>query len=680
MSYETNSNSRQSGETGDGQATQSPGPAASDERALGDEISVGDVTTSQGIAIGRYARAIVNNVSVALGIPAWGIIAAALILALSLMLASAVLVRPEILPSAPTPTAFAPAQADETLVIVTKFEDRSQGQRSGIDPAQRIYQALLNDLPGHSSKVRAELYPESVGDSAAARALGHTYDATLVLWGWYDRMGITPIAEVIQTEDTDSFFGPELDISVDERFAFCVRELPLHSSFLSLFTLGQAYYLTPEGRDSDEALDLFTAAIKRAPQASECVVEGMTYQAVVLSWAYYYRGGVYYYRGHLDQALAEVNQAIQLDPGYSRAYRGLGTIYRAMDDLAQAEAAYTQGLELERDNSNKATLYTHRGLVRAENDDLESALSDLNQALRLDPTYTRGYVSRCKVYRMMGEPDAALADCNRALELNPDYAWAYSERGLVYKDRGEPDKALADFDRATEISPDYPWPYNHRGAMFGSLGKLDESLEQFSKAIELFSDPEDQAMAYGNRCGSYLLKKDFDLALADCNQAIELDPTPERYRKRGRVHFEAGDYQAAIADYEKAIELDPSYAAAYNSLAWLYAGTLETNLPEALEHSQRAVELQPDNPHYLDTLAWTYYQLGRHQEALDLYNKTIDRFPEKESYLYRGRGHVNAEVGDVTGALADLEMYLQLAPDADDSDEIEALISKLRGE
>jgi tetratricopeptide (TPR) repeat protein len=679
MSSETGSNSRQPGGNSEREAPDFPF-AVSDEKAPVDEISVGDITDSKGIAIGRYARAIVNNVSVALGVPAWGIIAAALILAFGLMLAAVVSVRPEILPRAPTPVAFTPAQPGETLVIVTRFEDRSQGQKSGIDPAQRIYQALLNDLAGRSSQIRVELYPEWVGSSEEARALGNTYSATLVLWGWYDRMGITPIAEVIQTEDIDSFFGPELDISVDEQFAFCVRELPLHSSFLSLFTLGQAYYLTPEGRGSDEALDLFTAAIERAPQASQCVAEGMTHQAVVLSWAYYYRGGVYYYRGHLDQALAEVNQAIQLDPGYSRAYRGLGTIYRAMDDLAQAEAAYTKGLELERDNSNKAILYTHRGLVYVENDDLKSALSDLNQALRLDPTYARSYVSRCKVYRLMGELDPALADCNQALELKPDYAWAYSERGLVYKDRGEPDKALADFDRATEISPDYPWPYNYRGAMFGSLGKLDESLEQFSKAIELFSDPEDQAMVYGNRCRTYQLKKDFVLALADCNQAVELDPTLERYQKRARLYSEAGNYQAAITDYEKAIELDPGDAAAYNSLAWLYADTLETNLEKALALAQRAVELQPDNPHYLDTLAWTYYKLGQNQEALEVYDKTIERIPEKEPYLYRGRGYVKAELGEAAGAIADLEMYLQLAPGAGDRGDVEALISELRGE
>jgi hypothetical protein len=37
-------------------------------------------------------------------------------------------------------------------------------------------------------------------------------------------------------------------------------------------------------------------------------------------------------------------------------------------------------------------------------------------------------------------------------------------------------------------------------------------------------------------------------------------------------------------------------------------------------------------------------------------------------------------MGEVTAAIANLEMYLQLAPDADDKGEVEALINKLRGE
>lgn len=151
------------------------------------------------------------------------------------------------------------------------------------------------------------------------------------------------------------------------------------------------------------------------------------------------------------------------------------------------------------------------------------------------------------------------------------------------------------------------------------------------------------------------------------------------YRNRGFAYADKDEYDLAIADYAKATELDPDYAAAYNSLAWLCADTLETNLEEVLELAQSAVELQPESPYYLDTLAWTYYKLGRYQEALDIYNKTIERTPDA-SYLYLGRGHVNAEVGEVTAAIADLEMYVQLEPDADDRAEIEALISELRGE
>lgn len=645
----------------------------------GDEITVGDVTASRGVAIGRYARAMVNNTSVALGVPAWTVIAAALILALGLMAGAAVLADPGLLPRAPTPMAFAEAQPDETLVIVTKFEDRSEGQKAGVDPARRIYQALY-DLAGRSPNIRVEHYLESVSRSEEARKLGSIYNATLVLWGWYDRLGITPVAEAIRVEGTESFFGPEIDISVDERFAFCVRELPTHSSFLSLFTLGQAYFLAPGGKSSGEALDLFTAAIEATPQEPECVVEGTAYQAVALSWAYYYRGGVYYYRGDLDQALSEVNKAIELDPDYARAYRGLGTIYRALGDLEQAEAAYTRGLEREIDSENRVILYTNRGQVYADKGDLESALSDFNEALRLDPTNARGYASRCKMYRLKGELDMALADCNKALELDPDYAWAYSERGLVYKDRDELDEALADYDRATEINPDYAWPYNYRGIIFGGMGKLDEALEQFSKAIELFSDPKDQAIAYSHRCNAYRLKKDFDRALADCDRATELDPTNVlAYDHRASVYRYNGDYDKAIEQISVAIELEPT-AKRYNNRGFAYSE--QGNYQQAIGDYTRAIEIDPNYSYPYNNRGFAYSSLGEYDLAFQDFERAMEINPDN-AWIYYNRGLTYIELGESAKAIADLELSLELnKPPLDEQKRARAeeLLQELRGE
>ena len=67
--------------------------------------------------------------------------------------------------------------------------------------------------------------------------------------------------------------------------------------------------------------------------------------------------------------------------------------------------------------------------------------------------------------------------------------------------------------------------------------------------------------AYVNRAWAYNEKVHWDLALADCNKAIELDPNCiEAYFNRGGSYYNTDHYDLAIVDYSKAIELKPDDA------------------------------------------------------------------------------------------------------------------------
>jgi len=63
-------------------------------------------------------------------------------------------------------------------------------------------------------------------------------------------------------------------------------------------------------------------------------------------------------------------------------------------------------------------------------------------------------------------------------------------------------------------------------------------------------------MAYYNRAYAYNEKGEYDLAIADCNRAIELDPNlAVAYYNRGLAYKEQGKKAEAIADFEKFITL-----------------------------------------------------------------------------------------------------------------------------
>jgi tetratricopeptide (TPR) repeat protein len=67
-----------------------------------------------------------------------------------------------------------------------------------------------------------------------------------------------------------------------------------------------------------------------------------------------------------------------------------------------------------------------------------------------------------------------------------------------------------------------------------------------------------------------LAKRDYERTIADCTQAIRLDPDAYHYRKRGRAYEEMKDYDKAIADFGEAIRLDPKDPYSYDLRADSY--------------------------------------------------------------------------------------------------------------
>ncbi|HVT58768.1 MAG TPA: tetratricopeptide repeat protein [Thermoanaerobaculia bacterium] len=141
----------------------------------------------------------------------------------------------------------------------------------------------------------------------------------------------------------------------------------------------------------------------------------------------------------------------------------------------------------------------------------------------------------------------------------------------------------------------------------------------------------------------------------------------------GAAYERTGKRAQAVAEFRRVLGLDPDYHAALNYLGYMFAEQGE-NLTEAQSLVERAVALEPDNGAYVDSLGWVYFRLGRYEQA----RATLER----ATHLETGDATVQEHLGDVYGALGQVERAEEayrraLALGAKDPEKLEQVRRKL---
>jgi tetratricopeptide (TPR) repeat protein len=410
-------------------------------------------------------------------------------------------------------------------------------------------------------------------------------------------------------------------------------------------------------------------------------------------------------RGNIQQAAIADLKGFTLQTRLSKemSYLSLFTLgmaRRAAGDLGGAIDRFSNALNQNTDSSsglNQSLIYFYRGNVYLAKGDYDLALADFNQSVKIQPTLAEAYSNRSSIYIVKNDYTQALADANQAVKLKPDLAIAHNNRGVIYATTGNYDGAIADFSQTLKLIPKASNParpdrtnsrqissfnlnsdrenpiasflttdlsdylvYVNRGFAYLSKGDYDRAIADFNQAIQI---QPDSTLAYFNRAAVYFAKQDYDRALTDLNQVIQLQPNFDlAYVKRGSVYSFKGDYDRALADLDHAIQLQSNSAFFYTVRGEIYFK--RDDLARAIADFSQAIKLQPNLVDAYYNRGRSYREKGDYDRAIADYDQAIKLEAEpKKAKIYNGRGWTYAQAGKFDQAIADLNQAIKLKPD-----------------
>jgi serine/threonine protein kinase/Flp pilus assembly protein TadD len=201
---------------------------------------------------------------------------------------------------------------------------------------------------------------------------------------------------------------------------------------------------------------------------------------------YFNRGLAHLRRRQFDKAGADFDRAVRLRPDEPEPYLNRALARQGQGRPAEAVADLTHALEL---GSAPTRVYFMRAYLRQQAGDAAGAHRDREAGLRLEPKDELSWIAR-GVARVQDDLDGALADFEQALRLDPRSLPALQNKAhvLSYKP-GRLADAVAALERALAFYPDAVETRSGRAVLLARLGKAGEACAEAEAALRLDPGP-----------------------------------------------------------------------------------------------------------------------------------------------------------------------------------------------
>ncbi|USN99730.1 MAG: tetratricopeptide repeat protein [Phycisphaeraceae bacterium] len=273
--------------------------------------------------------------------------------------------------------------------------------------------------------------------------------------------------------------------------------------------------------------------------------------------------------GNTEEALAEFEHAIEVNPTLTIAYIGAADLYRQQGDFDTAEQRYRKATEVE--PSNFDAQYGH-GLVLQLLNRVAEAIRAYLRALAIRPDDFDANLNVATAYMQVNEPRQARPYAERAVRLEPDSGPARVNLGAVYAALDMHDAAVIEYQQAAELMELGPELLLNLADSLGKIGRYAEMA-------------------------------------ATLDQLVKISPSAPAYERLGSALFRQKNYDQALAAFQQATEIDPGHFPAWNGVGvcllnqYLWSNKEDGRARRgAIEALRRSLQIQTNQPKIIELL------------------------------------------------------------------------------
>jgi adenylate cyclase len=369
-----------------------------------------------------------------------------------------------------------------------------------------------------------------------------------------------------------------LQLSVQEQ-GWIVRKRTDNLEAYDALLRGVEYFWRYTKEANTQARQMFEKAVAQDPQYAEAYARlGWTYW---LEWAWRWSA----HPQTLERALALAQQALALDDSLPIAHSCLSVVYALNQQYDQAIAEGERAIALD---PNRADSYAEQAQTLNLAGRPEEALRVVEQAMRLNPRYPFWYLFEVGwAYRVTGRYAEAIATLKEAISRGPNFLPVYHHLAASYV-----------LQWASQQS--------------ANAQMLERALTVAQRLVALNDSYHQGHLFLGTVC---LWQRQYEQALAEMERAIALDPNEAfGYAFLAETLSRVGRPEEAVVMAEQAQRRKPFIADLHlNSVGAAYdlAGRPE----EAIAPLKQYLARYPNILDAHLTLAAVYSELGKEAEA-----------------------------------------------------------------